>query len=227
MHVTMLLYPRLTQLDLTGPFEVFARFPEMKIDLVWKERTPIRDAFGLELFPTKTFDETPKTDIVFVPGGPGQLDLMNDAQTLAFLRQKASEASFVTSVCTGSLVLAAAGLLQGFRATSHWMSLSQLALMGAVPVQERVVIDRNRVTGAGVTSGIDFAIALTAKLFGEERAQLVQLAMEYDPQPPFVGGSVSTAKEAHIDRLKGSSAAFQDRRVSAAKLAGEALRTAP
>ena len=133
----------------------------------------------------------------------------------------------MTSVCTGSLVLAAAGLLQGFRATSHWMSLSQLALMGAVPVQERVVIDRNRVTGAGVTSGIDFAIALTAKLFGEERAQLVQLAMEYDPQPPFVGGSVSTAKEAHIDQLKALSAAFQDRRVTAAKLAGEALQTVP
>jgi cyclohexyl-isocyanide hydratase len=221
----MLLYPRLTQLDLTGPFEVFARFPELKIDLVWKERVPVRDHLGLVLFPTKTFDETPKTDIVFVPGGPGQLDLMNDAQTLAFLRQKASEARFVTSVCTGSLLLAAAGLLQGFRATCHWMSLSQLELMGAIPVQERVVVDGNRVTGAGVTSGIDFALALTAQLFGEERAQLVQLAMEYDPQPPFAGGSISSAKAVHIDQLKAFSAAFQDRRASAAKLAGDALRS--
>jgi cyclohexyl-isocyanide hydratase len=227
MHVTMLLYPRLTQLDLTGPFEVFARFPELKIDLVWKERKPVRDAFGLELSPTKSFEEAPRTDILFVPGGPGQLDLMNDAQTLAFLRNKASEASFVTSVCTGSLVLAAAGLLQGFRATCHWLSLPQLALMGAIPVQERVVVDRNRVTGAGVTSGIDFALALTAQLFGPDRAQLVQLAMEYDPQPPFIGGSVATAKKAHVDQLEASSADFQGRRVSAARLAGEALRSAP
>lgn len=126
----------------------------------------------------------------------------------------------------GSLVLAAAGLLQGFRSTCHWLSLPQLALMEAIPVQERVVVDRNRVTGAGVTSGIDFALALTAQLFGEERAQLVQLAMEYDPQPPFIGGSISTAKEAHIDQLKAFSAAFQERRVNAARLAGEALRTA-
>ncbi|WP_375143309.1 DJ-1/PfpI family protein [Pelagibacterium sp. H642] len=146
---------------------------------------------------------------------------MNDAQTLQFLRIKASEARFVTSVCTGSLVLAAAGLLQGFRSTCHWLSLPQLARMGAIPVQERVVVDRSRVTGAGVTSGIDFALALTAQLFGEERAQLVQLAMEYDPQPPFVGGSISTAKEAHIDQLKAFSAAFQERRVNAARLAAE------
>jgi cyclohexyl-isocyanide hydratase len=227
MYVTMLLYPRFTQLDLTGPYEVFARFPGLEIDLVWKERTPVLDAFGLELLPTKTFDEAPQTDILFVPGGPGQLDLMGDAQTLAFLRSKAGEASFVTSVCTGSLVLAAAGLLQGFRSTCHWMSLPQLALMGPTPVQERVVVDRNRLTGAGVTSGIDFALALVAKLFGEERAQLVQLTMEYDPQPWFVGGSIFTAKQGHIDTLKAASAAFQDRRVIAAKLAGEALRLDP
>jgi cyclohexyl-isocyanide hydratase len=227
MHVTMLLYPRLTQLDLTGPYEVFARFPELEIDLVWKERTPVRDAFGLELLPTKTFEEAHRTDILFVPGGPGQLELMDDSETLAFLRSKAGEASFVTSVCTGSLVLAAAGLLQGFRSTCHWMSLPQLALMGAIPVQERVVVDRNRVTGAGVTSGIDFALALAARLFGEERAQLVQLAMEYDPEPPFVGGSISTAKQLHIETLRAASEAFQDRRVIAAKLAGEALRLDP
>jgi len=223
----MLLYPRLTQLDLTGPFEVLARFPELKIDLVWKERTTVRDALGLELLPTKTFEECPTTDILVVPGGPGQLDLMSDPETLTFLRRKAGEARFVTSVCTGSLVLAAAGLLQGFRATCHWMSLPQLELMGAVPVQERIVIDGDRVTGAGVTSGIDFAFALAALLFGEERAQLVQLAMEYDPQPPFAGGSVHTAKEAHIDKLKAASADFQARRLSAAKLAGAALRRDP
>lgn len=223
MHVTMLLYPGLTQLDLTGPFEVFARFSELKIDLVWKDLAPVRDGSGLQLLPTRTFDDAPPTDILFVPGGPGQVDLMDDAQTLNFLRQRAREASLVTSVCTGSLVLAAAGLLQGYRATCHWMSLAQLALMGAIPVSERVVIDRDRITGAGVTSGIDFALALTAQLFGQDRAQRVQLSMEYDPHPPFVGGSLATAKAAHIDHLRAVAAQFQQRREIASTLAGLAL----
>jgi cyclohexyl-isocyanide hydratase len=190
MHVTMLLYPGLTQLDLTGPFEVFARYPELEIDLVWKDLAPVKDGSGLHLLPTKTFGTVPQTDILFVPGGPGQVELMEDAETLSFLRRKAEEASYITSVCTGSLILAAAGLLQGYRATCHWVSLSQLAILGAIPVQERVVLDRDRITGAGVTSGIDFALSLTARLFGEDRAQKVQLSMEYDPQPPFRGGSV-------------------------------------
>lgn len=189
MHVTMLLYPRLTQLDLTGPFEVFARVPGVTIDLVWKERGGLVDASGLHLFATHAFHDAPPTDVLFVPGGPGQLALMDDAETLTFLRKRAEQAKFVTSVCTGSLVLAAAGLLQGYRATCHWMSLSQLELLGSVPVQERVVVDRNRVTGAGVTSGIDFALALVATIFGQERARLIQLSMEYDPQPPFLSGS--------------------------------------
>lgn len=224
MHVTMLLFPRLTQLDLTGPFEVFARFPELTIDLVWKDLGPVRDPFGLALQPTHPFDHCPATDILFVPGGPGQLELMNDVETLDFLRQRAQGARYVTSVCTGSLVLAAAGLLEGYRATCHWMSLEQLALMGAVPVQERVVIDRNRVTGAGVTSGIDFALSLSAELFGRERAQLVQLAMEYDPRPPFAGGSLAMAAPAHADQLRTHAAEFQNRRIEAAQRAGEALQ---
>lgn len=224
MHVTMLLYPRLTQLDLTGPFEVFARAPGLKIDLVWKEREAVVDASGLRLFSTHAFHDAPPTDILFVPGGPGQLALMDDVETLTFLRQRAEQARFVTSVCTGSLVLAAAGLLQGYQATCHWMSLSQLALMGSVPVQERVVVDRNRVTGAGVTSGIDFALALVATIFGDERARLIQLSMEYDPQPPFLCGSVAKADPTHVEQLQTMAAGFQEQRDRAARLAGEALK---
>ena len=193
MQVVMLLYPRLTQLDLTGPFEVFARFEELNLHLVWKTLDPVTDVNGLRILPTDTLAGCPQADILFVPGGPGQISLMEDKEVLAFLRRQASGARYVTSVCTGSLVLAAAGLLTGYRATCHWLSLDQLAYFGAVPVSERVVIDRNRVTGAGVTSGIDFALTLAACLFGEERAKRAQLAMEYDPKPPFVGGTPASA----------------------------------
>ncbi|WNJ89124.1 DJ-1/PfpI family protein [Bosea sp. 685] len=193
MHVVMLLYPRLTQLDLTGPFEVFARFRELELHLVWKTAEPVRDGGGLTMLPSTTFAACPQADILFVPGGPGQAALMEDEETLAFLRRQASSARYVTSVCTGSLVLGAAGLLKGYRATCHWLSLPQLGLFGVEPVAERVVRDRNRVTGAGVTSGIDFALSLMADVFGEERARKVQLQMEYDPQPPFPGGSPASA----------------------------------
>jgi cyclohexyl-isocyanide hydratase len=189
MNVVLLLYPRFQQLDLTGPFEVLARFEELKIHLIWKTLDPVRDVNGLQILPTGTFADCPKADILFVPGGPGQISLMEDAEVLAFLRRQAEGASYVTSVCTGSLVLAAAGLLTGYHATCHWLSLDQLGFFGVMPVKERVVIDRNRITGAGVTSGIDFALTLAGRLFGEERAKQAQLAMEYDPEPPFVGGS--------------------------------------
>jgi cyclohexyl-isocyanide hydratase len=187
MQVVMLAFPRFTQLDLTGPYEVFARFPELQVHLVWKCADPVVDNNGLKIVPTGTLAECPQADILFVPGGPGQIDLMEDREVLDFLRRQAERAAYVTSVCTGSLVLAAAGLLTGYRATCHWLSLDQLALFGALPVAERVVFDRNRVTGAGVTSGIDFALALVVHLFGEERAQKVALSMEYDPKPPFAG----------------------------------------
>lgn len=225
MNIVMLLYPRLTQLDLTGPFEVFARFPELKTHLAWKTREPVADGSGLHLVPTATLATAPQADILFVPGGPGQIDLMADGEVLDFLRRQAAGAAYVTSVCTGSLVLAAAGLLTGYRATSHWMSLSQLGLFGCEPVAERVVVDRNRITGAGVTSGIDFALTLAANLFGEERAQRVQLSMEYDPQPPFAGGSPRSAKPAMVAALRKGGAEFQDRRRTIARQAAQRLRS--
>jgi cyclohexyl-isocyanide hydratase len=225
MHVAMLAFPGMTQLDLTGPLEVFGHFKELQVDLVWKTREPVRDRGVLSILPTATFADCPQADILFVPGGSGQLALMDDAEVLGFLRRQAVGAQYITSVCTGSLVLAAAGLLTGYRATCHWLWLSQLALFDDIePAAERVVIDRNRVTGAGVTSGIDFALVLAARIFGEDRARLAQLAMEYDPQPPFADRSPATADPAVIERLNSLSADFRIVREAAARMAAAALR---
>ncbi len=223
MHVVMLAFPRMTQLDLTGPFEVFTRFKELEIDLVWKTTEPVADAAGLRLLPSKTFADCPQADILFVPGGPGQMGLMDDAETLDFLRAQAKGATWITSVCTGSLVLAAAGLLTGYRATCHWSSIDQLGLFGVEPVHERVVVDRNRVTGAGVTSGIDFGLTLTAMLFGEERARRAQLGMEYDPAPPFTGGTPSTAPAETVSAVTEALKPFIAEREAISKRAAEAL----
>jgi cyclohexyl-isocyanide hydratase len=224
MQAVMLAFPDMTQLDLTGPFEVFARFKELKVDLVWKTLEPVKDASGLRIVPTVTFADCPRADILFVPGGPGQLALMEDAETLRFLRDQAGSASYITSVCTGSLILGAAGLLSGYRATCHWMSLAQLAHFEAEPVMERVVVDRNRITGAGVTSGIDFALVLMSRIFGEDQARIAQLSMEYDPRPPFDDGSPARADPALVKRLLAFSAEFQEKREQAAKRAAAALR---
>lgn len=226
MHIAMLLYPGLTQLDLTGPFEVFARSPELQIDLVWKTLDPVRDSGGLRLLPTATIAECGQAEILFVPGGPGQLALMGDEEVLAFLREQAAGAKWITSVCTGSLLLAAAGLLAGRRATCHWLSLDQLAFFDAVPVAERVVSDGKLLTGAGVTSGIDFALDLTRRLFGDKRARAVQLSMEYDPAPPFASGSPRQADPALIQRLRAAAEPFQKERESVARLAAERLHDA-
>lgn len=223
MNVLMLLYPDLTQLDLTGPWEVLSRSPELHLDLVWKTTDPVIANQGLKLLPTASFADAPQADILFVPGGPGQLPLMDDAETLAFLRRQAEGARYITSVCTGSLVLAAAGLLKGRRATCHWMSLEQLRHFGAEPVEARVVIDGNRITGGGVTSGIDFALTLTAELFGEERAQAIQLGMEYDPKPPFAGGTPRTAPAGIVAAMRDWAKAFQAARDEAARRAAARL----
>jgi cyclohexyl-isocyanide hydratase len=226
MQVVLLLYPRMTQLDLTGPYEVLARFEGLNLHLVWKTLDPVNDVNGLRILPANTLAGSPQADILFVPGGPGQISLMEDKEVLSFLRRQASGARYVTSVCTGSLVLAAAGLLTGYRATCHWLSLDQLAYFGAVPVSERVVIDRNRVTGAGVTSGIDFALTLAACLFGEEPAKRAQLAMEYDPKPPFVGGTPASAGPELVASLRAAHAAFQREREAVARRAAAALQIA-
>lgn len=193
LHIAFLLYPNVTQLDLTGPAQVLSRLGNAKLDLVARTRDPVPTDAQFALTPTATFSEVTRTDILCVPGGFGTVAAMEDEATLAWLQQVAASAQWVTSVCTGSLLLAAAGLLDGYRAACHWASRDQLAWFGAEPVAERVVFDRNRVTGGGVTAGIDFALALTAAIRGEEHARFVQLSLEYDPAPPFDSGSPERA----------------------------------
>lgn len=221
-HIVMLAYPRMTQLDLTGPFEVFARLPGAKVEIVWKtRRNPVVDAAGLAIMPTSSFSEIAGCHLLFVPGGPGQLDLMEDGPTLDFLRRMAVEARYITSACTGSLVLGAAGLLVGYRATCHWLSLPQLALLGAEPVEERVVVDRNRFTGAGVSSGIDLALALAAEIAGEEEARRIALAIEYQPSAAFPPRAQEDPRL--VAEVRARTAAFQDKREAAARRAGARL----
>jgi cyclohexyl-isocyanide hydratase len=197
LHVGLLAFRDMTQLDLTGPFEVFARLPGTVTHVIGKADAPIRTDRGLVVAPTIDMAGCPHLDVIVVPGGPGQQDLMDDDVVLSFLRDQAEHARYVTSVCTGALVLGAAGLLAGYQATTHWLSLPLLELFGATPVDARIVIDRNRVTGGGVTAGIDFGLRVAALLRGDEAAQRIQLQIEYNPQPPFHSGSAATAP-AHV-----------------------------
>ena len=195
LTVAFLLYPDFTQLDLTGPAQFLSRLGRVRIDYVAKAAQPVATDAGFAIVPTATFEQVRKADILCVPGGISCIEAMEDQATLDWVRQVGGSAQWVTSVCTGSLILAAAGLLDGYRAACHWAWREHLALFGAEPVAERVVFDRNRVTGGGVTAGIDFALALTAAIRGETHARVVQLALEYDPAPPFDSGSPERAGE--------------------------------
>jgi cyclohexyl-isocyanide hydratase len=226
-RIGMLIFPRLTQLDMTGPYEVLARLPDTKVDLVAKTMNPVTTDRGMQIVPTVTYETCPPLDIVMVPGGPGQQDLMEDEAALSFLRKQAAGAKYVTSVCTGSLVLAAAGLLKGKRATCHWAAIDHLALLGAIPTRERVVVDGAVVTGAGVASGIDFALTLAAILEGEQVAREIQLQIEYDPDPPFDGGSPKTARPETIAALTARLAKLSEERREVATRVGRRLGTAP
>ena len=219
----MLIFPRMTQLDMTGPYEVLARLPNTVVDLVARSLDPVKTDRGMRIVPTVTYASCPPLDVVMVPGGPGQQDLMEDAEALDFLRRQAATAKYVTSVCTGSLVLAAAGLLKGKRATCHWAAVEHLKLLGAIPVREKVVVDGNIVTGAGVTSGIDFALALAAILEGEQVAREIQLGIEYDPAPPFDSGSPRTAAPAILEAVKARLAKLSEERREVATRVGKTL----
>ncbi len=202
LHIGLVLYPRLTQLDLTGPFEVLHRLPGAKVHLVWKDLQPVYADSGLGLLPTTTFADCPPLDVVFVPGGHGQVPLMSDPVVLDFLRQHGRTARYVTSVCTGSLVLGAAGLLDGYNAATHWAFTELLPAVGARHVPGRVVVDRNRITGGGVTAGIDFALRLVAEIAGEDMAKAIQLGLEYDPAPPFRSGHPDVADPALVAQVR-------------------------
>jgi len=219
-----LLFPGLTQLDLTGPFEVFARCPDTRVHLIWKSQQPVTSDAGLALVPTISFDDCPALDVVLVPGGFGVQELLLDEETLTFLRDRGEAAPWITAVCTGSLVLGAAGLLQGYRATSHWAYTELLELFGAIPAPGRVVIDRNRITGGGVTAGIDTALVIAAARFGEGVAEEIQLNMEYAPAPPFTSGRPETAAPDLVARVRKNLAPrLEERRRIAAQAAARMI----
>jgi len=202
ISVAFLIYPQVTQLDFTGPAQFLSRLGKAKVDYVWKNRDPVPTDAGFSILPTATFEEVRQADILCVPGGIACVEMIEDEAVLAWVRDVGASASWVTSVCTGSLILGAAGLLEGYRAACHWAWRDHLRLFGAEPVAERVVFDRNRVTGGGVTAGIDFALALTAAVRGEAHARLVQLALEYDPAPPFDSGSPERAGEELLETYR-------------------------
>jgi cyclohexyl-isocyanide hydratase len=187
-RIAMLLFPNLTQLDLTAPYEVLTRLPQAEVSLVWKSLEPVSSGTGLRILPNLTLSEAPPSDVLLIPGGAGLVPLLRDREVLDFVRRQAATARFVTSVCTGSLLLGAAGLLEGYRATTHWAYHDFLARCGAIPERKRVVVDRNRVTAGGVTAGLDFALRLVAEMGGEPLARGIQLGLEYDPEPPFDSG---------------------------------------
>lgn len=224
LQIGFLLFPKLTQLDRTGPVQVLSRLPGARLHLIWKRIEPIASDATLVLTPTTTFADCPRLDVVCVPGGAGADDLLTDDETLAFIRRQAASARFVTAVCTGSLVLGAAGLLEGYRATTHWSAMEHLAAFGARPERTRVCVDGNRITGGGVTAGIDFALTLAAELAGRAVAEMIQLGLEYDPAPPFDAGSPLSAPAEILAAVKERMKPMSERR--SAQVARAAARRA-
>jgi len=209
MIIGMLIFPDMTQLDFTGPYEVFGQVPGAEIKVISTSMEPVAARGGLRFLPDTTIDNAPQLDVLFVAGGPGVSAAMEDAKVLEFLRRQAVKAKFVTSVCTGSLLLGAAGLLKGYRATAHWMSLDLLPYFGAITLPDRVVIDRNRITGGGVTSGIDCALVIAGELVGSDAAKKIQLMIEYNPAPPFDCGHPSKADPALVESVRSAMAPMQ------------------
>jgi cyclohexyl-isocyanide hydratase len=215
LQIGLVLFPRVTQLDFTGPFQVFSSVPGAKVHLIWKRIEPVASDSVLTLTPTITFADCPQLDVICVPGGVGTDDMINDEEMLDFLRRQAKEAKYVTSVCTGSLVLGAAGLLQGYRAATHWTAMDFLREFGATPTKTRVCVDRNRVTGGGVTAGIDFALTLVSIMIDRQTAEAIQLRIEYNPAPPFNAGSPDTAPPEILALMREKIAPAQARRSEA------------
>lgn len=202
VSIGMLVFPGMTNLDFVGAHAILSRPPSAKVYIIGKTLDPIPDDAGNRVLADTLFTDAPELDILFVGGGPGTEAMMQDPAILNFFRERAPRARYVTSVCTGSLVLGAAGLLRGYKAASHWTTMDILPILGATPVHERVVIDRNRMTGGGVTAGIDFGLTLVDRVWGREMAETVQLANEYDPQPPFNAGSPRTAPAKSVEMVR-------------------------
>jgi cyclohexyl-isocyanide hydratase len=208
LKVGMLLFPGMTQLDLGGPYEVFCRMPDTTVSLLSVTTAPVRTEWGLTITPDRSLAEAETQDVLCVPGGWGVNEQLENDELLDFLRAHEGRARYLTAVCSGSLILGAAGLLQGYRATTHWMSHHMLRWLGAEPVEQRVVVDRDRITGGGVTAGIDFGLVVAAELFGPAVAQEIQLAIEYAPAPPFdsglPGGAAASVRDAVLRRAQGT-----------------------
>jgi cyclohexyl-isocyanide hydratase len=196
LHVGMLIYPEMTAIDMVAPQLIFTNLPNAQVHLIWKNMDPVRSDSGLTVLPTCTFEDCPHDlDVLFVGGSKsGTWPLLGDTEIISFLADHGQRAKWITSVCTGSLLLAAAGLLDGYLATSYWAVRHLLDSLGAISVDGRVVHDRNRITGGGVTAGMDFALTIAARLCGDQYAKTLQLLVEYDPQPPYETGNPSTAE---------------------------------
>ncbi|HWN35270.1 MAG TPA: DJ-1/PfpI family protein [Pseudonocardia sp.] len=205
MQLAILLFDRFTTLDAVGPYEVLSRLPGAETVFVAEQAGPVTNDVGsLSVVATRSLDQVPSPDLVLVPGGPGQAELMSDGPVHEWLRAADRTSTWTTSVCTGSLILAAAGLLTGRRATTHWLAVDQLPTLGAVIADQRVVIDGKYVTAAGVSAGIDMALTLAGRIAGDELAQLLQLGIEYDPEPPYRAGGPKTAPPALVEAMRGN-----------------------
>jgi cyclohexyl-isocyanide hydratase len=224
LQIGLLVFPKVTQLDFTGPLQVFSSLPGATVHLIWKRIEPVTTDTVLTITPTVSFADCPQLDVICVPGGAGTDDMVNDEEMLQFLRTQAVGAKYVTSVCTGSLVLGAAGLLKGYKAATHWAAMKYLEPYGAIPTKTRVCVDRNRFTGGGVTAGIDFALTLVAHLVDRAMAEAIQLGMEYNPAPPFNSGSPETAPPRVLATVRQGFAARGDGRSNANQQAAARLK---
>lgn len=217
------IFPGMLQMDFTGPYGVLASGPDTRIHLIWHEKNTLRSSDGLALQPDTLPDECPRLDVLCVPGGGGVTSLMEHPPTLRFLRDQGKIARYVTSVCTGALLLGAAGLLLNRQATTHWQSLDLLPLFGARPIKQRFVRDGNLISASGVSAGIDMALALAASLWGDDAAMGIQLSMEYAPEPPFAAGTPKTAPQAVVARIREQGRLRQVQRKEAALRAASLL----
>lgn len=224
LTIGMVIYHGMTTLDFAGPADVFSRPPSVKVVVLAKTLEPVvTDTYG-RILPDRALRDAPELDILFIGGGLGVAAIMEDGEVIEFLRSRAENAKWVTSVCTGALVLGAAGLLRGYKATTHWSAMALLPLFGAEPVNQRVIIDRNRITGAGVTAGIDFALTVASVVWGPATAQLLQLGEEYDPAPPFNAGTPRTAPPDVVARYRAVTAASDSARRTAATRIASAFK---
>lgn len=223
-RIGMVVFEQMTLLDFAAPQDAFARLQGATVHVIGKSLAPLATDSAIRVTPDTTLESAPDLDLLFIGGGSGVNALMEDEVMLDFLRQRAARAQWITSVCTGALVLGAAGLLRGYRAATHWAYMEALPILGAEPVHERVVIDRNRITGGGVTAGLDFGLVVVAKLFGERTAQLIQLGEEYNPAPPYDAGSPDKAPPDVVTQLRGALAGNLAARLAIARRAAAKFR---